>query len=141
VAWFYRLLRNAVVDHHRRRGAEERALAWMANATADDAEPGPDAELHAAVCGCVADLIQTIKPEYGSALKRVDLDGVSVADYAQEAGITPNNAGVRLHRARAALRRQVVRSCGTCVTHACLDCSCGSPRLGHELGTEGTSTP
>src|SRR5688572_29535172 len=26
VAWFYRLLRNAVTDHHRRRGAEERAI-------------------------------------------------------------------------------------------------------------------
>jgi RNA polymerase sigma-70 factor (ECF subfamily) len=30
VAWFYRLLRNAVVDHYRRRGAEERALARFA---------------------------------------------------------------------------------------------------------------
>ncbi len=26
VAWFYRLLRNAVVDHYRRRGAAGRAL-------------------------------------------------------------------------------------------------------------------
>src|SRR4051812_31554461 len=27
VAWFYRLLRNALVDHHRRQAAEGRALA------------------------------------------------------------------------------------------------------------------
>jgi RNA polymerase sigma-70 factor (ECF subfamily) len=130
VAWFYRVLRNAVVDHHRRLGAEGRALAWVAGATADDAEPGPDAELHATVCDCVSDLVETIKPEYGAALRRVELDGVSVADYAREQGITANNAGVRLHRARAALRRQVVQSCGTCVEHGCLDCACGKPGRG-----------
>jgi RNA polymerase sigma-70 factor (ECF subfamily) len=127
VAWFYRLLRNAVIDHHRRRGAEDRALAWVAGATADDAAPGPDEELHAAVCGCVGDLVGTLKPEYGAALKRVELDGASVGDYAREAGITANNAAVRLHRARAALRRQVVKSCGTCAEHGCLDCACGAP--------------
>jgi RNA polymerase sigma-70 factor (ECF subfamily) len=126
VAWFYRLLRNAVIDHHRRRGAEARALAWVAG-TSDASEPGPDEELHQAVCGCVNGLLETLKPEYAGALKRVELDGASVADYAREAGITANNAGVRLHRAREALRRQVVRTCGTCVEHGCLDCSCGRP--------------
>jgi RNA polymerase sigma-70 factor (ECF subfamily) len=126
VAWFYRVLRNAVVDHYRRRGAEDRALAWMAGSS-DTAAPAVDSELHDAVCRCVTDLLGTLKPEYAAALRRVELEGAAVADYAREAGITPNNAGVRLHRAREALRRQVVRSCGTCVTHACLtgDCSCG----------------
>ena len=28
VPWFYRLLRNAVIDHYRYVGAEKRALAW-----------------------------------------------------------------------------------------------------------------
>lgn len=128
VAWFYRLLRNAVVDYYRRRGAEDRALAWVAGATAGDAEPGPEAELHATVCGCVRDLVDTLKPEYRAALRRVELEGLGVTDYAREAGITPNNASVRLHRARAALRRQVVRSCGTCVEHGCFDCSCRRPQ-------------
>jgi len=127
IAWFYRLLRNAVTDHYRRRGAEDRALAWVAG-TMDPSDPGPDPDLHATVCGCVRDLVQTLKPEYAKALQRVELDGVSVATYAAETGITPNNAGVRLHRAREALRRQVVLSCGTCSKHACLDCACGKPR-------------
>ncbi|HXF94620.1 MAG TPA: sigma-70 family RNA polymerase sigma factor, partial [Gemmatimonadales bacterium] len=127
VAWFYRVLRNAVTDHFRRRGAEARALERVAE-TAPDHEPEPDAELHAAVCGCVLDLVGTLKPEYAAAVRRVDLEGISVAAFASEAGITPNNAAVRLHRARQALRRQVVRSCGTCVRHGCLDCACGEPR-------------
>src|SRR4029077_15483014 len=42
--WCYRLLRNAVVDHHRRRGAEDRALAYAAGTAAQTA-PGADEEL------------------------------------------------------------------------------------------------
>jgi DNA-directed RNA polymerase specialized sigma24 family protein len=69
-------------------------------------------------------LVGTLKEEYGAVLRRVDLDGLSVRGYAEESGITPGNAGVRLHRAREALRRQLARSCGTCVAHGCFDCQC-----------------
>ena len=53
-----------------------------------------------------------------------DVDGVAVKDYAGTLGITAGNAAVRVHRAREALRKQVVRSCGTCAEHGCLDCHC-----------------
>ena len=84
-------------------------------------------QLEAVACACVMALVDTIKPEYGMALRRIDLDGLSVRAFASEAGITPGNAGVRLHRARGALRRQLARSCGTCLEHGCLDCGCGRP--------------
>lgn len=119
IAWFYRLLRNALVDHYRRTDAERRALEALAEEPAND-----DQELLRVVCGCVAGLIETLKPAYAHALKRVELDGASLASYAAEEGITPNNAGVRVHRAREALRTQLERSCGTCSTHGCLDCTC-----------------
>jgi RNA polymerase sigma-70 factor (ECF subfamily) len=124
VAWFYRVLRNALIDHHRSGGAEDRALAWV-EGTSETATGDPGDDFYATACRCVVLLVDTLKSEYGSALKRIDLDGASLADYAREAGITPNNAGVRVHRAREALRRQVERSCRTCLTHGCLDCSCG----------------
>ena len=126
VAWFYRVLRNALVDYYRRRDAEARAMTRAAAETDQAVEP-LDAELFEAACACVWDLLGTIKPEYAMALRRVDLEGASLGDYAGEAGITPNNAGVRLHRARAALRKQVTRSCATCAEHGCLDCRCGKP--------------
>jgi RNA polymerase sigma-70 factor (ECF subfamily) len=72
----------------------------------------------------VLSLVDTLKPEYGAAVRRVDLEGASVRDYAGEVGITPSNAGVRLHRAREALRKQLARTCGTCLKHECLDCTC-----------------
>lgn len=128
VAWFYRILRNAVIDHHRRHEVSDRRLAALA-AELDPAAPDP--ELRGAVCQCVARLADNLKPEYAEALRRIEVDGVAVKDYASEAGITRNNAAVRVFRAREALKQQVVRSCGTCAEHGCLDCTCGAGRCAH----------
>lgn len=124
-AWFYRTLRNAVVDHFRRKGASERAMAALA-AELDEAV-GPEVEAKRAVCQCVGRLATTLKPEYAEALQRVEIDGISVQSFAAEAGISANNAAVRLFRARDALRKRVSASCGSCAEHGCLDCTCGPP--------------
>jgi RNA polymerase sigma factor (sigma-70 family) len=124
-AWFYRTLRNAVADHFRRQGASERAMGALA-AELDEAI-GPEVEAKRAVCQCVRQLASTLKPEYAAALQRVEIDGISVQAFAEEAGITTNNAGVRLFRARDALRKRVATWCGTCAEHGCLDCTCGPP--------------
>jgi RNA polymerase sigma-70 factor (ECF subfamily) len=122
VAWFYRMLRNAVIDHHRRRGAADRALEQFARELDDEGVPAPD--MNDTVCACVRELSSTLKPEYAEALQRIEVDGVSVQGYAAEAGIQPNNAAVRVHRARAALLERVKASCGTCAEHGCVDCTC-----------------
>jgi RNA polymerase sigma factor (sigma-70 family) len=125
VAWFYRVLRNAVVDHYRRRGASERALATLARELDEHSEP--DLDERNAVCRCVARLSETLKAEYAAALRRIDIDGVSLHEYAAEAGISANNAGVRVFRARKALRKRVAHWCGSCAERGCIDCTCGEP--------------
>ena len=129
VGWFYRVLRNAIIDHQRRRASADRRLDAYAHE--QDAATSDDAELHRVVCACVAQLADTLKPEYAAALRRIEIDGVSVKDYAEEAGISSNNAGVRVFRAREALRKQVARACGTCADHGCLDCTCDRSAAGH----------
>lgn len=126
IGWFYRVLRNAIIDHHRRTGAAERR--HDAYAHEEQLATASDDELHRVVCKCVGALAETLKPEYASVLRRIEIDGLSVKDYAAEAGISSSNAGVRVFRAREALRKQVARSCGTCATHGCVDCTCGEPR-------------
>ncbi len=128
VGWFYRVLRNAIVDHHRRAGATERRLESLA--THEAVHDERDDELHGVVCKCVAELADTLKPEYAAALRRIEVDGVSVKEFADELGISSSNAGVRVFRAREALRKQVVRACGTCAAHGCVDCTCGGPARG-----------
>lgn len=124
VGWFYRVLRNAIIDYRRRKAVADKRFESIA--TDAQANYGHDEELYGVVCKCVGELAGTLKPEYADALRHIDVEGVSVKDYAESIGISSNNAGVRVFRAREALRKQVVRSCGTCAAHGCLDCSCGS---------------
>ncbi|AUX39387.1 DNA-directed RNA polymerase sigma-70 factor [Sorangium cellulosum] len=122
-AWFYRTLRNAVIDHFRRQGVSERAMSAL-SAELDEAV-APDVEAtRAAVCQCVRGLAGALKPEYAAALQRVEVDGLSVQAFAEEASISANNAAVRLFRAREALRKRVAATCGACADEGCLDCSC-----------------
>lgn len=123
VAWFYRLLRNAIVDHRRRAGT---ALGSAAELDADDI-PDASEEERAEACRCVIALAETLSPDYARAVRRVDVEGASVGDYAAETGISANNASVRLFRARAALRQRVSAACRTCAEHGCLDCTCRAP--------------
>ena len=121
VAWFYRLLRNALADFYRRRAAEDRALARHAEEFPSAVD---DPELEATVCECVHGLIPTLRPDYAGILRAVEMDGKSVGDVAARLHITPGNAAVRLHRARRALRERLRTACGTCTEHGCLDCTC-----------------
>lgn len=117
--WFYRLLRNAIVDHFRSQARQP------VRETLDQAEDvAIDEELEAVVCQCLGDLIPTLKEEYRALLTRVELDGLSVAEASAELGITANNGGVRLFRARDALKQKLRDACGTCTEHGCLDCTC-----------------
>jgi RNA polymerase sigma-70 factor (ECF subfamily) len=122
VAWFYRLLRNALADHWRRCDAERRALAAYAGEAAG--VPADDGALLEAVCGCVTGLVDTLKPDLAEIIRAVDLGGVPLRVYAARGGITANNAAVRLHRARQALGRQLRRACAADSIAALRDCDC-----------------
>jgi RNA polymerase sigma-70 factor (ECF subfamily) len=125
LAWFYRVLRNVLIDAQRRRAARERLESRLIREV-----PGatvPDEALFHAVCQCVLDIAHALKPEYRDILQRVELEDVSLSEGAVALGITPNNASVRLHRARHALRTALMHLCGTCAEHGCLDCTCRRP--------------
>lgn len=106
-AWFFQLLRNALTDHWRKRAAEGRAVdAYGAEALRRG-------------------LVETIKPEYADAIKKVDLEDASVQDLAKAAGVAANSGAVRLHRARKTLKKRLIQTCGKCAEHGCRDCDCG----------------
>ena len=54
----------------------------------------------------------------------VDINGVSVSEVARLLNISVSNASVRLHRARAALRKQMLEHCGVSTLKECLSCRC-----------------
>jgi RNA polymerase sigma-70 factor (ECF subfamily) len=67
----------------------------------------PPVEVQQTVCACVRSLAETLNVEYADSLRRIDVDGMSLQVYAAEIGIEPNNAAVRVHRARETLRKRV----------------------------------
>lgn len=126
VSWFYRILRNAIVDYYRAREANDRKIeAFMHELIASETDKTPAFdELRPAVCVCLEQLLPTLRPGYAGLLNRIDLNGESIASVAKDLGVTPNNLTVRLHRARHALRKSLEESCGICTKHGCFNCTC-----------------
>jgi RNA polymerase sigma factor (sigma-70 family) len=126
LGWFYRILRNAVVDYYRAHAADAKkveALMQELQVSGEDQTPALD-ELRPAVCACLERLIPHIRPAYADLLRRIDLKGESPAIVAKDLNISLNNLTVRLHRARQALRTSLEQVCGICTKHGCLDCTC-----------------
>ncbi len=111
VAWFYRLLRNAMADHYRNEATTTRMLEEWAN-EAPTSQPPIEAQQDGE-CRCIPKLLSRLKAEY-----------LSLIEFANLTGISSNNAAVRVHRARKALLKLVVDTCGTCSDHHCESCDC-----------------
>ncbi len=122
VAWFYRLLRNAVIDNYRRHTFKEKALeTWTRELKSST---GSCPELQNEVCECLHDIVEGLKAEYSEILRAVDIGEQRLQDFAKQNRLSISNAGVRVHRARAALRKQLLRICATCAKHGCVNCTC-----------------
>jgi RNA polymerase sigma factor (sigma-70 family) len=117
-AWFYRFLRNAVVDHYRRS-------AVSSEVTVEQPLPEPQQPPSApSPCPCAVRELRNIRKEYSQALETVEMQDVPVHKYAGREGITSGNASVRLHRARKALAQRIRIVCGSCAGAGCFDCRC-----------------
>lgn len=122
VAWFYRVLRNAAVDHIRsRQAAVKREETWWHETRAGQDEAG-----RREVCHCFESLLPTLKPLHGELLRRVEMRNESVSDAARSLGLTASHASVILHRARKELRQRLESFCGSCADNSCFDCDCGA---------------
>lgn len=117
-AWFYRILRNRIAD----LGAARRADG----ALDADLLPAP-AEYRRQVCACLLPLIDRLPAAQAEALRLMDIGGVPAPEAAGRLGITIEHLRVRRHRARAALRRELLAACGACAGESCIDCACPPP--------------
>jgi RNA polymerase sigma-70 factor (ECF subfamily) len=119
-AWFYRILRRAIADHHRSKPLEVSDDDAVDEAAADDDRPRPPA------CRCALRMLGELRPAYADVVRRVDVDGEDPARVAASLGIAVGNFYVRLHRARHALRERVVGHCGVTSVAPCLECTCAA---------------
>lgn len=123
-AWLYAILRSALNDHFRKAGRRRRLNDAVAHEmqSAEDCVESPEAM--AMVCGCIKGLVPELRPTDAVLIQRIDIDEEDRAMVAADLGIRSGTLAVRLHRARAALRDQLLAHCGGCCQHGFDDCSC-----------------
>ena len=114
-AWFYAILRRVLADARQ----QQRRLGTGSIDSVELAAPeAPSA------CTCSLQLLELLPAAYADILRRVDVGGQDLSVVAEQLGTSPNNAAVRLHRARQALRDKLQERCGTTSSGACQNCRC-----------------
>lgn len=121
-AWLYAILRSTLNDHYRkgtRRGRLAAAVArepeeWIADAPTQMAR----------LCTCHGGLISELRPADSELIRRIDFGEEDRESVANDLGLTRNALGVRLHRARTALREALTNHCGACCQNDRDDCFC-----------------
>lgn len=104
-AWLYKVARNTVTDHMRRR-REWVALPDDLPAAQDDAVPAVDS-----LASCLPRVLGELSDEDRDAITECDLNGMSQEDYARKLGLSLPGAKSRIQRARKRLRAQLTQSC------------------------------
>lgn len=116
-AWVATSLRHTVIDRYRRAGAQSRLTEALAAEPPESPNSAEDETRTAAEC--MTATLPRLKAAYGALLRKVYLEGTPLKDVAQLEQLTANNAAVRLHRARGALREALQRQCKTCARDDC----------------------
>jgi RNA polymerase sigma-70 factor (ECF subfamily) len=116
-AWVGVSLRRIVVDRYRRAAVQRRLADAIAvepvNAASDD-----DDELVMPM-ECVKAAVETLHSDYAAVLRQVYLEEKPLKTVAAQLDVTANNAAVRLHRARGALREIMRSRCKACPLADC----------------------
>ena len=135
-AWLYRVARSVLVDHFRREAARSRGLAaYRADPASEPVEEAPIVP-----CGCVHRVLALLPPLDGEVLRRADLDREPHGVIARALATTANAVGVRLHRARKALRLRLEAHCGECCSRDPLRCGCVVACKDHTLDASSGAT-
>lgn len=125
--WIFRIATHTALDHVRSRAHRE--------AQATEPVPPPDGGEHDGghdfagtdegvrrtmdrqeMGNCVREFVDRLRSAYAEILALAEFEELSSAEIAARLGITPGAAKIRLHRARAALKRELEAGCELYVT-------------------------
>jgi RNA polymerase sigma-70 factor (ECF subfamily) len=103
-AWLFQVARNAVVDHFRLR---KNTVPVETDLPAID-EPAAPVD---ALSGCIARVLGELPAEDADVIRRCDLEGMRLKDYAATEGLKIPTVKSRLQRARRRMRDHMTLAC------------------------------
>jgi RNA polymerase sigma-70 factor, ECF subfamily len=109
-AWLYRSARNAVIDHYRTRHVHDPlgdADSWPDPGPTDNVPNDATREL----ARCLQPMLHQLPPAARDALTRVDVDGQTHHQAADQLGISVSGMKSRVQRARRQLRDLLEQCC------------------------------
>ncbi len=122
--WILRIARGVGLDHlrSRRHGEAKRTVSLTPGETdsGNEADPVPEPQeaaeaprrlVRAEMSTCVREYVARLAPEHRTVIELKDLEGLTNQEIAARLGVSVDNAKIRLHRARQALRRELERGC------------------------------
>lgn len=111
--WVFAIASNVVNDYLRDPARRQRIVDIDEAAEVVDVSIAVDDRLEFDEMNrCVRDVIDSLPPDYRTALILHDLEGMDGAQTAAVLGVSVGAARVRLHRARARLKAALEKSCG-----------------------------
>ncbi len=120
--WLFAILRSTLTDHYR-KSSRIRRLADAYGREPQQLAEDPDEQM-TRFCTCVTGLVSDLRPSDAELIRRIDFGEDDRATVANDLGLTRGALGVRLHRARAALRKVLLNHCGPCCQTDIDDCYC-----------------
>jgi RNA polymerase sigma-70 factor (ECF subfamily) len=119
--WVYRIATNAALDRLRSSSAGRPAVMALIDegggiegrdAWSDEKKPAPDqAVIRQEMSDCVREFIEKLPPDYKTVMVLCEIEGFRNSEIADILGISLDNVKIRLHRARAGLKKKLEEGC------------------------------
>lgn len=119
--WIYRIATNTAIDKTRsaaynyemeHHSFEEGTSLEASDAPAVQASPATDQlVIRKEMSDCINEFIDNLPPDYKTVIVLSDLEGFANKEIAEIVGISLDNVKIRLHRARAKLKKALQEGC------------------------------
>ena len=104
-AWVYRIARNLIVDHYRKRRPEAE------QPTPEDLQPQDDVDDREDLVASVAPFVEQLSDTYRDAVRLSELEGLTQREVAERLGLSLSGAKSRVQRGRDAIRQMLDDCC------------------------------
>ena len=112
MAWVMHVAGNVIIDHFRRRAAEQRAMAAYASEPVEtEVTLATDTSATEEIARCMIPLLDSVAEPYREALKLVEIDGLNQRQAAEKLGLSSSGMKSRVQRGRAKLKQSLLNCC------------------------------